>query len=91
MNKEWYEKKYQVIFVDEYDNWYEVGWYDNLEEAEEPLNEYLKVYTDEDGNVPMFGEKTTLGHLEEYPSTFNPCFDRDICVDCGCVQVRGGL
>lgn len=86
---EWYERKYQVVFVDEYDNWYEVGWYDDLEEAEEPLNDYLKLYKDEDGNVPEFGEGTNLGHLEEYPSTFTFCFDRFIDVDCGCVQVRG--
>lgn len=88
-------KYYHVIFVDEYDNWYELGMYASLKDAEPDVNSQLEGYNyvDEDGNStdehPAFGEDKNLGPLQEYASTFGPCFDRMIDVDEGCVQVRG--
>lgn len=86
-------KKYQVIFVDEYNNWYLIGFFDNLQDAEPDLNNMLKDYTmlnDEDEEVEcQFGENKSLGHLNEYVSTFGNCFDRVIDADCGCIEVRG--
>lgn len=86
--------KYQVIFVDEYNNWYLVGFFNNLEDSEEELNSYLEGYEledIEDGNskIPQFGKDQNLGILQEYSSTFNTCFDRIIHTTCGCVEVRG--
>ena len=95
LDKEGYPmKKYQVVFVDEYNNWYLIGFFDSLRDAEEDVNSYLSNYTCVDDNgeneyVPQFGDDTELGHLREYASTFGPCFDRVIDVDCGCIEVRG--
>ena len=89
-------KKYQVVFVDEYNNWYLIGFFDNLQDAEEELNEYLKDYKyvdvddyNEEMKECQFGDDKPLGHLQEYPSSFGKCFDLIIDADCGCVQVRG--
>lgn len=88
-------KYYQVIFVDEYNNFYELGYYAHLEDAEPDVNNYLESYIlpEEDdvdpGAVPCFGENENLGHLVEYAGTFDYCFDRTICVEEGVVQVRG--
>lgn len=86
-------KKYQVVFVDEYNNWWLIGFFDNLIDAEPELNSMLKDYKmiDDDGEEVecQFGNDTLLGHLEEYPSTFSMCFDRIIEVSEGCVEVRG--
>ena len=88
-------KKYQVVFVDEYNNWYLVGFFDKLEDAVPEVNAYLESYEleeDEEGNtgvVPQLGKDASLGELTEYASTFSSCFDRIIDTTCGCVQVRG--
>ena len=88
-------KKYQVVFVDEYNNWYLVGFFDKLEDAVPEVNAYLESYEleeDEEGNtgvVTQFGKDASLGELTEYASTFSSCFDRIIDTTCGCVQVRG--
>ena len=88
-------KIYQVIFVDEYDNFDELGFYKDLADAEPDVNKHLENYViceDDDehpGEVPQFGEGKNLGRLEEYPGTFSFCFDRIIGVDEGCVAVRG--
>ena len=83
-------KKYEVVFVDEYNNWYLVGFYDTLEEAEKDVNDYLLQYKDEETNKPlMFGDDTALGRLVEYPSTCGNCFDKIIDVPEGCIEVRG--
>ena len=86
---------YQVIFVDEYDNFYELGYYADLKLAEPDINKQLENYRlsdfDEEhpGEIPQFGEGKSLGRLEAYPGTFSKCFDRIIDVDEGCIQVRG--
>ena len=86
-------KYYQVIFVDEYNNFYELGNFRSLEDAEPEINEMLDGYIlDEDevqGENACFGPDQPLGRLTEYPSTIYNCFDRIIAVDVGCVQVRG--
>ena len=86
-------KKYEVVFVDEYSNWYLIGFFDNLKDAEPELNDYLEGYTladgEGEGEVPQFGDSGNLGHLEEYASTFSTCFDREIWVEEGSVAVRG--
>ena len=86
-------KKYQVVFVDEYNNWYLIGFFNDLREAEPGLNEMLRDYVgyDDDGNKCefQFGDDTVLGHLVEYPGTFSPVFDRILDADVGCIQVRG--
>ena len=86
-------KKYQVVFVDEYNNWYLIGFFNNLKDAEPELNDCLKGYEmddeDYDGKEPQFGEGESLGELTEYAGTFNPVFDRTISTTCGYVAVRG--
>lgn len=86
-------KKYEVVFVDEYNNWYLIGFFDNLLDAEPELNAMLDGYTgyDEDGNECelQFGDDTCLGHLVEYAGSFSPCFDRIIEADVGGLEVRG--
>ena len=88
------DKIYQVVFVDEYNNWYLCGFYTSLLDAEEDVNEYLKLYTlepemNEGETEAAFGDDKPLGHLTEYASTFESNFDRVIDVECGCVEVRG--
>lgn len=87
-------KVYQVVFVDEYNNWYLCGFYTSLLDAEKDVNEYLSGYTlesdmNEGETEAAFGDDKPLGHLEEYASTFEFNFDRVIDVECGCVEVRG--
>lgn len=59
-------KKYQVIFQDEYNNLYEVGFYDKLEDSINDINDYLEPYEER------------IEELEEYVSTFGMAFDREI-------------
>lgn len=61
-------KIYEVIFQDEWNNLYLIGYFKTLDDAIEPLNEQLKQY-----NV-----KLKKGDLVEYPSTFGYCFDKDL-------------
>ena len=83
-------KKYQVVFVDEYNNWYLVGFYDKLREAEKDVNEYLKTYVDEETNEPLWvGEHSPFGELTEYASTYGSCFDKEFCTPEGCIEIRG--
>ena len=88
-------KYYQVIFIDEYNNFYEIGCFKSLQDAEPEVNFHLNlyIYVDEDGNstgeAPEFGEGKNLDHLVEYASTFGPVFDRVIDVEEGCVQIKG--
>jgi len=88
-------KYYQVIFVDEYNNFFEIGPCAKLSDAEPEVNKYLEGYVlSEDaesgpGETPEFGEGKNLGRLTEYPSTFSMVFDRTIDVEEGYVQVRG--
>lgn len=91
------KKQYQVIFVDEYDNFTELGIYDDLKKAEPDVNAQLESYNlceDDEvdpGATPRFGtgDKDNQGELIEYAGTLGPVFDRIIPVDGGCVQVRG--
>ncbi len=86
---------YQVIFVDEYNNLYELGFFTSLADAEPVVNGYLSQYVlsdeyeDFSGEVPEFGEEKNLGPLVDYLGTFGPVFDRIVNVEEGCVQVRG--
>lgn len=83
-------KKYQVIFVDEYNNFYLIGFYDNLRDAEPEINEYLDGYEDEDERCELkFGDGCSLGPLEEYAGTFSPVFDRSFSTTSGYISVRG--
>ena len=86
--------KYQVIFVDEYNNFYHLGFFNDLKDAEPELNAYLEdyeAYDETTGDIVkiQFGDAGHLGHLREYPSTFSSCFDTIIDTTCGCVQIRG--
>ena len=85
--------KYQVMYIDEYNNIYLIGFYNDLKDAEPDINDYLKGYEaiDEDtGEIyePQLGDEH-IGHLTEYASTYGMCFDKDICVQEGCLQIRG--
>lgn len=78
-------KKYIVWFTDEYDNNYLLGFYDELKDAEDDADTFLRDYEDEET-----GEKLSVkGNLNEYPSTFNFCFDRVFSTPQGCVSIRG--
>lgn len=88
-------KTYQVIFVDENNIFYDLGFFRSLEDAEPELNLMLENYTfdeeDEEhpGEVPQFSEDGTLGRLVEWQAAFDTCFDREIYTSEGTIQVRG--
>lgn len=77
--------RYQVVFVDEYNNWYLIGFFEKLSDAEPELKDYLEGYEFEEEGVTV----DEVCHLEEYPSTFCTCFDKVIDTTCGCVEIRG--
>ena len=86
-------QKYEVMFIDEYNNMYLIGFFNNLQDAVPELNNMLKGYEavdEETGEVfePQLGDEH-IGDLTEYVSTYGTCFDKDICVQEGCVQIRG--
>lgn len=92
--------KYQVVFVDEYDNWWLCGFYDKLSDSLEQVNSYLSQYKanpDQDSDdeseesmvTPWVGENSPFGDLAEQAGTFGPTFCIQIHVPEGCVQVRG--
>lgn len=90
--------KYEVIFQDEYNNLYQLGYYNTLEEAQKDINEEIKGYLldgdayDNDDILSMecrFGKDTVLGTLKEYPSTFGACFDKEIYTGEGLIYIRG--
>ena len=56
---------YQVMFEDEYFNLYEVGWYENLDDAIEDINKFI--WVDE--------FKLQKGDLSVYQGTFGLVFD----------------
>lgn len=70
-------KKYQVIFQDEWNNLYEVGFYDNLNDSIDDINDYLKTYN------------AKIDELQEYISTFSKSFDTEIDTESGVVMIRG--
>lgn len=71
-------RKFQVIMQDEYNNLYNLGFYDNLEDSIKDINEWLKPY------------ETTIDSLETYVSTFNIAFDKEIeTKDGNIIMVRG--
>lgn len=59
------EKIYEVWIQDVYNNNYLIGFYHHLENSIPEINKFLE----------PFEEK--IGTLEEYPSTFGSCFDRE--------------
>lgn len=65
------KKLYEIIFVDEYENFINLGFYKDLNDAIEDINEQLKEY----GNGKYKLEK---GEVKASPSTFGECFDLDI-------------
>ena len=96
--KDYAKKYYHVIFCDEYDNWYFIGKFTNLRDAEPELNEMLKdselaedVSQDEPAmsGTPEFGEGKNLGVLCERAGTMGPAFDVEIGTTCGCCRVGG--
>ena len=86
-----------MVIIDEYDNFTELGIYDDLKKAEPDVNAQLESYNlceDDEidpGATPRFGtgEHDNQGELIEYAGTLGSIFDRIIPVDGGCVQVRG--
>lgn len=61
--------KYIVFTQDEYNNLYFRGIYNDLKNAIPDINDWLDIY-----NVK-------IKELNEYPSTFGMCFDKEIEVD----------
>lgn len=61
---------YQVIFVDEYNNNYMLGFFKELDNCIEDINGYLTTY----------GERYVLekGDIKLYASTFGECFDIEL-------------
>lgn len=59
-------KIYEVIFVDEYNNFWLVGFYHDLQNAVPDINDHLRAYN------------TSIDHIDVYPSTFGECFDFEI-------------
>lgn len=69
---------YQVIAQDEYNNLYLLGFYKQLSDATNDINDWLSIY-----NVQLDEP------LREYSSTFGSAFDKEIEVDEGVVMIRG--
>lgn len=70
--------KYEVIIQDEWNNLYQMGFYNALEDAIPDVNDFLKSY-----NVQ-------IDELKEYPSTFGMCFDREVeTPDENIIMIRG--
>lgn len=87
-------KKYQVVFVDEYDNWFLIGFFNDLDEALPGVNGHLALYEadPDEGDKPQkvwLGEGSPFGELAERPGSFSSVFDVNVDVPEGCVQVRG--
>ena len=61
------KKVYEVIFVDMWDNFYFLGFFDDLKKAVPIIN----------GELSGYGEQYVLKEedFKVYPSTFNECFD----------------
>ena len=59
-------KIYEVIFVDEYNNFWFVGFYHDLQNAVPDINDHLRAYN------------TSIDHIDVYPSTLGECFDFEI-------------
>ena len=71
-------KKYEVIIQDEWNNLYQIGFYDKLEDAIPEINDFLSVY------------EVEITELVEYPSTFGTCFDTEIeTKDENIIMIRG--
>ena len=86
--------KCEVVFVDEYANWWLLGFYNGPREAEGAANEYLRQYQLEDPEPgqegPIWlGDNSPFGDLSPYPSTIGMCFDKEFATPEGCVMVRG--
>lgn len=86
--------RYQVVFVDEYNNWWLCGFYDNLAEALPDVNAYLRMYQLEDPEEgqegPIWlGPDSPFWDLTEYASTCGPCLDATFSTPEGTVEVRG--
>lgn len=62
-------KKYHVFMQDDYNNLYHLGFYNSLEDALPDVNEWLSSYD------------VHVDEIEEYASTFGPCFDKIIDID----------
>ena len=59
-------KIYEVFMTDEFNNNYLIGFYNELKNAVPAINDFLVPY------------EAKIETLEEYPSTFGPCFDTDV-------------
>lgn len=61
------KKVYEVIFVDVWDNFIFLGFFDDLKKAVPHIN----------GELSVYGEQYVLKEedLKVYPSTYNECFD----------------
>jgi hypothetical protein len=59
-------KKYEVLIQDEWNNLYQMGFYNTLDGALPDVNEFLEVYD------------TKLESISERASTFGPCFDTEV-------------
>ena len=71
-------KKYEVLIQDEWNNLYQMGFYDKLEDTLPDVNGFLSVYN------------TKIDKIKEYPSTFGPCFDTEVETPNGdIIMVRG--
>ena len=65
------KKVYEIIFVDEWNNFNQLGWYENLDDAIDDINKCLEVYAN--GKY-----KLQKGDLKEYPGSFGSCIDMDL-------------
>ena len=59
------DKIYQVYIIDEWNNAYQIGFFNHLDDAIEPINAFLETY-----NV-----KLEKGDVHEFAGTFGPYFD----------------
>lgn len=70
--------KYQVIIQDEYNNLWHIGFYEKLEDSIDDINGMLSAYN------------LKIDELKEYASTFDSCFDIELCSeDESYIMIRG--
>lgn len=73
-------KKYQIIVVNKYNNFYDLGLYNNLDDSIEDINEYLP-----------YGYKLKKGDLKEYSSgnSFGGYVSDILDIDCDDSEIYG--
>lgn len=71
-------KKYQVMILDEWENLYHIGFYEQLDESIDDINNFIQTYG------------VSIDKLEEHVETFDTSFNKLIELEDGsCISIKG--